>query len=60
MFSQTEFFLVVILLVVALLGLSYEARYGQQDSAPNWADTAEDLVQDQPTLSNIDNQNQIP
>ncbi len=59
MFSQTEFFLVVILLVVALLGLSYEARYSQSDSAQSWVDTAEDLAQDQATLNSVDNHNQI-
>ncbi len=59
MFSQTEFFLVVILLVVALLGLSYEARYSQSDRAQSWVDTAEDLAQDQATLNSVDNHNQI-
>ena len=59
MFSQTEFFLVVILLVVALLGLSYEARYSQPDSPQSWADMSEELTQDQATLNSVDNHNQI-
>ena len=59
MFSQTEFILVVILLVVALLGLSLEARYSQPDSLQSWADMSEDLAQDQATLNSVDNHNQI-
>jgi hypothetical protein len=59
MFSQTEFFLVVILLIVALLGLSYEARYSQTDSPPNWVDMSEDLAQDQTALNSVDNHKQI-
>ncbi len=60
MFSQSEFFLVVILLVVALLGLSYEARDSQPDNLQSWADTSEELAHDQSALSSVDNHNQLP
>jgi hypothetical protein len=47
MMPPTEFILVVILLLVALLVLTYEMRYSQH----HWGETPEELSQKQPPMN---------